>query len=71
MAKRAERVQFSLQVQNAGSPKESGVDSIRRDCLHPESSRLNLISSILKDSFLFLSKVPFGRHAVAPVGPHH
>lgn len=68
MAKRAERVQFSLQVQNSGSPKECGVDSIRPNCLQLESSQPNLISHILRDSFLCLSTVPFGRHTVVP---HH
>lgn len=50
---RAERVQFNLQVQNTESPKECGVDLIRHNCLHPESSQLSLISSILQE-------VPFG-----------
>lgn len=47
-------MQFSLQVQNSGSPKECGVDSIRPNCLQLESSQPNLISRILRDSF-FLS----------------
>jgi hypothetical protein len=34
----AELVQFSLQVRSSWSPKECGVDLIRGNCLHGESS---------------------------------
>lgn len=59
-------MQFSLQVQNSGSPKECGVDSIRPNCLQLESRQPNPISHILRDSFLRLSVVPLGRHTVVP-----